>query len=224
SASQVAEKAQADGVGFVLIKSGQDGDFWSSRYNTSVVSEFTSRGMKVYAWPYVTPQGVASGAIQAAVDAARVPGTTGVVLDVESEFEGNYAGQAQQLCQGIRAGASGVSLGYTSFGWIGYHGSFPFATFDKYCSDGFYPQIYWEDRGVSWNYGWSQAINMIMTSGLHARIWPIQSNDTGDPNTTNLNEFFTIAGPYSSLWEFPGTSWPNYSAQVAQLAQLDWKN
>ncbi len=33
-----------------------------------------------------------------------------------------------------------------------------------------------------------------------------------------------MSGAWSSLWEFPGTSWPNYSAQVTQLASLNWAN
>ena len=229
SAAQVAQDAQNDGVGFVLIKSGQDGSFWSDRYNASVVSEFTSRGMKVYAWPYVTPAGVAGGAVSAAVQAAQVPGTTGVVFDVEAEFEGSsastYASQAQQLCQGIRRQApAGAFVGYTSFGWVGYHGTFPFATFDNYCNDGFFPQIYWADRGVTPGYGFSQALQMISQANLRSFVWPIQSNDTGDPSTAELNLFFSMSGAWSSLWEFPGTSWPNYSAQVTQLASLNWAN
>jgi len=75
----------------------------------------------------VTPSDIA-GAIDAAVQAAQVPGTAGVILDVEAEFEGSHAAAAQQLCEGIRSRVPGVFLGYTSFGWVGYHGTFPFET------------------------------------------------------------------------------------------------
>ena len=48
-----ATKAKEAGVGWVLIKSGQDGSFWNTRFNVDSVKEFTSRGMRVFAWPYM---------------------------------------------------------------------------------------------------------------------------------------------------------------------------
>ena len=125
TAAEVAARAQADGVGYVLIKSGQDGTFWDTRYTAASIAEFTSRGIKVFAWPYITPNNVAAS-IDAVARAAQVPGTSGIVLDVEIEFEGNFATQARSLCQGIRSRVPGVWLGYTSFGWVGYHSNFPF--------------------------------------------------------------------------------------------------
>jgi hypothetical protein len=224
TAAQAAERAQADHVAYVLIKSGQDASFWTSRYSEANLREFTSRGIHVFAWPYVTPANI-PGSIAAIKQAAQVPGTDGLVLDVEIEWEGNYAAQAEQLCQGIRAAVPGVWLGYTSFGWVGYHGALPFSTFDHDCGDAFFPQVYWSDRGVSWQSGLSQAIAMIQQAGLKAPVWVIQSNDNtpsgGAPATTDLNAFFTKAGMYSSLWELPSATTPN---KLAQLDSLDFQN
>ena len=224
TAAQVAEMAQADGVGYVLIKSGQDGTFWDTRYNAATVAEFTSRGMKVFAWPYITPSNI-SGSIAAAVKAAQVPGTSGLVLDVEVEFEGSFATAAKTLCQGIRAGAPNVWLGYTSFGWVGFHSTFPYSTFDEYCGDGFFPQVYWSDRGVSWSFGYTQAQQQLASSGLHAPVWMVQSNDNtpsgAAPSTADLNSFYGQSGTFSSLWEFPGSG---FAAKVPQLADLHWAN
>jgi hypothetical protein len=224
SAAQVAAKAQADGIGYVLIKSGQDGSFWDTRYNAATLAEFTSRGIKVFAWPYVTPNNI-TGSIDAVARAAAVPGTSGVVLDVEIEFEGNYATQARTLCQGIRAKVPGVWLGYTSFGWVGYHGTFPYKTFDQYCGDAFFPQVYWSDRGVSWSFGLNQAKDQIAAAGLHAPVWMIQSNDNtpsgNAPSTADLNAFYSASGTFASLWEFPSSG---SAAKVTQLADLRWAN
>src|SRR5262249_32705154 len=129
TAAEAADRALADGINYVLIKSGQDASFWTSRYNAATVAEFTSRGIHVFAWPYVTPSNI-PGSIDAIAQAAQVPGTDGLVLDVEIEFEGNFTAQAKQLCQGIRSAVPGVWLGYTSFGWVGYHDTLPFPTFD----------------------------------------------------------------------------------------------
>jgi len=224
TAAQAAQAAKDAGVGYVLIKSGQDAAYWNTRYNSASVAEFTSRGMKVLAWAYMTPADV-PGSVQAAALAARVPGTSGLVIDAEIEFEGSHDLAAQQLCDGIRAAVPGVWLGYTSFGWVGYHPTFPFGAFDKHCGDAFFPQVYWSDRGVSWSSGHTEAMQMLEAAGLKAPVWLIQSNDdtpqATSPATADLNAFFDLTPPYSSLWEFPSST---ESAKLAQLAQLHWKN
>jgi hypothetical protein len=229
TAAEAADKAKAAGVGYVLIKSSQDGNFWSTRYTAAAVHEFTSRGMRVLAWPYITPAGGAA-AITAAAQAASIPGTDGLVLDVEIEWEqgGDHSAAAKTLCEGIRAKVPGIWLGYTSFGWVGYHAGFPFKTFDTYCGDSAWPQVYYSDRGVTWNgsSGLSQAVSMYKAAGLTAPFWPIQSNDdvvstTASPTTADLNDFWAQAGPYSSLWEFPAAG---LTTKLNQLPSLDWKN
>jgi len=224
TAAEAAQRAADDHVDYVLIKSGQDASYWSTRYTAANLAEFTSRGIHVFAWPYVTPNDV-TGSIQAIATAAAVPGTDGVVLDVEIEFEGSFAAEAKALCQGIRSAVPGVWLGYTSFGWVGYHSTLPFSTFDQYCGDGFFPQVYWSDRGVTWQYGLTQALDMITAANLQAPVWVIQSNDDTpsgvSPSTADLNAFFAQAGIYSSLWELPSSSVP---AKLSQLDSLDWPN
>jgi hypothetical protein len=224
TAAEAAQRAVDDHVGYVLIKSGQDANFWTTRYTAANLAEFTSRGIHVFAWPYVTPSNI-SGSVQAIAAAAAVPGTDGVVLDVEIEFEGSYAAEAQSLCEGIRAAVPGVWLGYTSFGWVGYHSTLPFSTFDRYCGDAFFPQVYWSDRGVTWQSGLTQALDMIQSANLQAPVWVIQSNDDTpsnvSPTTSDLNAFFAQAGIYSSLWELPSSS---AAPKLTQLDSLDWPN
>jgi hypothetical protein len=125
----------------------------------------------------------------------------------------------------VRAAVPGVWLGYTSFGWVGYHDTFPFSTFDQYCGDAFFPQVYWTDRGVTWTSGLTQALDMIQSAGLQAPVWVIQSNDDTpsgvSPSTADLDAFFAQAGVYSSLWELPSASAP---AKLDQLDQLTFAN
>jgi hypothetical protein len=228
TAQQIAEQCVQDGIGYVLIKSGQDGSYWSTRYNEANLREFTSRGITVFGWPYMTPNDIPNS-INAAVQAAQVPGSSGIILDVEVEWEGTspsqYAQSARDLCNGIRQGAPGVFLGYTSFGWIGYHSNLPFADFDATCGDAFMPQVYWSDRGVSWSYGYNQAVQMLNAAGLHAPVWMIQSNDATPsgtrPSTIDLNAFFMQAGAYTSLYEWPAAGNPTL---VAQLPMLHFSN
>jgi hypothetical protein len=224
TAAQAAQRAQDDHVAYVLIKSGQDASFWTTRYTAANLAEFTQRGIHVFAWPYITPSNI-SGSISAVAQAAMVPGTDGVVLDVEIEFEGAAASDVKRLCQGIRSAVPGVWLGYTSFGWVGYHDTLPFSTFDQYCGDAFFPQVYWTDRGVSWQSGLTQALDMIHTANLKAPVWVIQSNDDtpsgSSPSAADLNAFFAQAGVYSSLWELPSSSAPT---KLSQLDSLAWSN
>jgi hypothetical protein len=222
--AEAATKAKSAGVGWVLIKSGQDASFWSTRYTAATLKEFTSRGMHVFAWPYVTPTDV-PGSIDAIVKAIDVPGTDGIVLDVEGEFEGAHGPAAKALCQGIRAKRPKVWLGFTSYGWPQYHTTFPWAEFDMYCGDVWMPQVYWSDRGVSWSYGYDDAVAGTKKVGIKAPMWMIQSNDDiykgGAPTTADLNAWFDKAGPKTSLWELPSSSAPS---KLTQLPSLHWAN
>lgn len=230
TAAEAATIAEELGVGYVLIKSGQDASQWTDRYNATTVGEFTKRGIRVLAWPYITPKDI-PGSIAAAVKAAEVPGTDGLVLDVEIEWEegGNHSAEAEALCKGIRQGAPDTFLAYTSWGWVGYHASkFPFTAFDTYCGDAYFAQVYFSDRGVSWNgtKGLPEALDMYAASGLKAPLWVAISNDdvyntTDGPTTKDLNDAFDAAGARASLWEFPGKSWPE---KVDQLYDLHWAN
>lgn len=222
--AEAAIRAQKDGVGYVLLKSGQDASFWSTRYTADVLKEFTSRGMHVFAWPYVTPADV-PGSIDAVVKAIDTPGTDGIVLDVEVEFEGSHGPAAKQLCTGIRAKRPKVWLGFTSFGWPQYHGTFPWSEFDTYCGDAWMPQVYWSDRGVGWSYGYDDALAGIKSVGIKSPVWMIQSNDDiykgGAPTTADLNSFFDKAGTKTMLWELPAAA---ATAKLTQLDALHWKN
>lgn len=227
NAAQIATRAKEVGVGYVLIKSAQNGKPFPD-FTEDSVREFTSRGIKVFGWPYITPEG-SKAAIATAIESMKIPGVDGLILDVEIEWEkADYSAEAKALCEGIRAGAPGKFLGYTSFGWIGYHPGVPFKTFDHYCGDGAFPQVYFADRGVSWDgpKGLSQAVDMYKAAGLKAPMWPIFSNDmiygsTARPTTEALNGAFDKGGPYSSLWELPTKESPE---ALAQLSLLHWKN
>lgn len=222
--AEAATLAQKLGISYVLIKSGQDAAFWPQRFNQTIVGEFVSRGVRVLAWPYVTPAGGAA-AITAAAQAAAVPGCDGLVLDVEIEWEkGDNAANAKALCQGIRQKAPGVWLAYTSFGWAGFHTKFPFATFDAECGDGAFPQVYFSDRGVAWDAGLKQALDHYGAAGLKAPMWPITSNDDvlgtkAGPTTASLNAFFDAAGPLTSLWVLVDDA-----TKRTQLSELHWAN
>ena len=219
SAQQVAMDAQAMGVGFVLIKTGQDLSSYDTNFNASVVSEFTSRGIEVYGWPYVTPgNNIAKAAVIA--KAAKIPGVSGIILDVEVEYV-KHDVDAVELCDEIRKQAPGVFLGYTSFGWISYHLDFPFEAFDQACGDAFLPQVYWDLwSSTTPAKSYALAVKDAKTLGLKAPMWAAQDNEM-DPSATDLNAFFAVAGPRASLWRWPGS---DSDPQFSKMQQLNWAN
>ncbi len=219
SAQQVAIDAQTLGIGFVLIKSGQDLSSYDTNFNAAVVNEFTSRGIEVYGWPYVKPgNNLAKAAVIA--KAAKIPGVSGIILDVEVEFV-KHDVDAIELCDEIRKQAPGVFLGYTSFGWISYHLDFPFEAFDQACGDAFLPQTYWDLwSSTTPAKSWATAVKDATNLGLKAPMWGAQDNEM-DPSAADLNAFFAVAGPRASLWRWPAS---DSDPQFKKMQQLNWKN
>jgi hypothetical protein len=223
SPAAVAQEAKDLGIGFILIKSGEDTTNYDNNFNAQVVGEFTSRGIEVYGWPYVTPGNIDAKAA-AVAKSAKIPGVKGIILDVEGEFVGHDL-DALDLCKKIRAQAPGVFLGYTSYGWVMYHLNFPYEAFDQGCGDAFLPQTYWDKWTTGPTGGYQKALDGVKYLKLKAPVWAVQDNfgpdDKSSTTTAGLNEFFGVAGPRASLWR-----WPNPGLKVLndQLKLLNWKN
>lgn len=226
SPATVAKEAADLGVGFVLIKSGENDSFFDSNFNETIVQEFTSRGIRVYGWPWIDPGNTATR-VKLAAQAANVPGVEGIVLDVESKWEsssGAYKDDAIALCDGIRAAAPGKFLGFSSFGWISYHTIFPFKEFDQHCGDAHLPQTYYVFWSITPTQAYQQAVQQAGDLGLTAPIWAVQQNyGEGNPDATvaEMNEFFDAAGPNSSLFRWPN---PGDTSIRNAMNSLHWKN
>ncbi|MBI4953959.1 MAG: hypothetical protein HY908_18180 [Myxococcales bacterium] len=176
----------------------------------------------MFAWNYVRP-----GDVQAKADAlaaqTNIPGVKGMVLDVEIEWESTGSeGDAVALCDAIRAELEpDKMLGFSSFGWLAYHPGFPWAEFDQHCGDMHLPQTYWDAWSTGPTGGFQKAVDGAQQFGLTAPLWAAQDNYEGTPTSADLNEFFAVAGPFSSLWRWPS---PGDTALDQQLAELDWAN
>jgi hypothetical protein len=68
-------------------------------------------------------------------------------------------------------------------------------------------------------------MQMLEAARLQAPVWIVQSNDDtprgAPPATADLNAFFDLTRPRSSLWELPSSASP---AKLPQLALLHWMN
>ncbi|MBI4705364.1 MAG: hypothetical protein HY744_30020 [Deltaproteobacteria bacterium] len=220
--AEVAAKADSLGVGFVLIKSGEDLSAYESNFNAQIVAEFTSRDMWVFAWNYVRPGNVPAKAAKIAQQ-TNIAGVKGMVLDVEIEWESTGAEQdAIDLCQAIRSQLEpDKMLGFSSFGWIDYHLGFPYAEFDAHCGDMHLPQTYWDAWSIGREQAYLKAVEGAKKLGLSAPIWAAQDFYEGDPTVEELNYFFALAGPFSNLWRWPN---PGHTDLLEKMEQLDWPN
>src|SRR5262249_4262399 len=112
----VAKTAGELGIGFVMIKSGEDDAVWDWNFNESIVSQFTAAGVDAYGIVYIQPCNTSARANNIAQQ-ANVPGSKGVILDAEWEWDGT-TGEATALCQGIRSKIGSRFLGYNpQFNW-----------------------------------------------------------------------------------------------------------
>lgn len=218
SPAAVATEMQKLGMGFILIKSGQDTDTYDSNFNADVVKEFTSRGIDVYGWPYVKP-GDNDAKATAIAKSAKIPGVKGIILDVEGEYV-KHDVDALELCDKIRQKAPGVFLGYTSYGWVMYHTDFPYEAFDQACGDAFLPQTYWDLWSTGPEGGYQKAIDGVQKLKLKAPVWAAQDNYNG-ATVADMDKFFAVAGPHASLWRWPN---PKDSAIHAKMVQVKWSN
>jgi hypothetical protein len=221
-AAETAQKAAEMGVGFVLIKSGEDYYEYEDNFNEAIVAEFSSKGIWVFAWNYVRPGDVLTKADLLAKQ-TNIPGVKGMVLDVEGEWESSGSEQdAADLCDAIRAQLEpDKMLGFSSFGWIEYHLGFPYEMFDQHCGDMHLPQTYWDAWAIGRLEGYQKALDGAALLGLTAPIWAAQDNYEGSPTVAELNAFFAAAGPMSSLWRWPN---PEHGDLLTQMEQLAWGN
>jgi hypothetical protein len=222
AAAAVAARAETLGVGFVLIKSGEDYLVHQENLDADIAAEFESRGIWVFAWNRVRPGDVTTkGALIAAQ--ANVEGVRGIIVDVQSEWEtAGAAAEATALCDTIRGGLDdGKKLGFSSFGWIDNHPALPYQALDAGCGDLHLPKVSWKSWGLAPDAGLAKAVDGSAALGLTAPLWPVQDNQQGAPDAAGLNAFFAAAGATASLWRWPG---PDDTALDAQLDELDWAN
>ena len=222
AADAVAARAETLGVGFVVIKSGEDYLVHQENLDAGVAAAFESRGIWVFAWNRVRPGDVTTkGALIAAQ--GNIEGVRGVIVDVQSEWEtASAAAEATALCDTIRAGLDdGKKLGFSSFGWIDNHPALPYQALDAGCGDLHLPRVFWKSWGVAPEAGLAKAVDGAAALGLTAPLWPVQDNQQGAPDAAGLNAFFAAGGPTASLWRWPG---PDDAALDAQLDELDWAN
>lgn len=142
------------GMQWVTVKAGDGKNEWS-QWNSTIINEAHAQGLKIFAWVYVYGNYTNTGSGLSSSEAAELNvakwalsvGGDGLIIDAESEYEGQAAA-AGAYASGIKAAYPDRFLAHAPFPYISYHSSFPYVQFGTNC-DAVMPQAYWADLGIS---------------------------------------------------------------------------
>ena len=194
------------GMQFIIVKSGDGGMFWD-QFDTNLVVEAHSAGLKIFAYGRVYGTNI-SAEVSVATNALSM-GADGFVIDAEIEYESqnlaNNNAAAAQYCSGIRSAYPNAFLAYSPFIYISSHSSFPYVTFGTNC-DAVMPQCYWKSFGITpsnmvsaLNTEWNNWQNSLTGANTNA-IKPIVPVGQGwSPSVTNVTTGAEIADFISRL-------------------------
>ncbi|MDE3067429.1 MAG: LamG domain-containing protein [Verrucomicrobiota bacterium] len=142
------------GMQWICVKAGDGVNEWS-QWNAAIINEAHAEGMKIFAWVYIYGNYTNATSGFNSSEAAELNvakwalsvGGDGLIIDAESEYEGQAAAAAA-YASGIKAAYPSRFLAYAPFSYISYHPAFPYVQFGTYC-DAVMPQDYWADLGIS---------------------------------------------------------------------------
>ena len=183
----VIDYEAANGMQWVAVKAGDGVNEWS-QWNSAVINEAHAKGLKIFAWVYAygNSSGSSESAELAVAKWADSVGGDGLILDVESEYQGQ-ASAAAAYASGIKSAYPTRFLAYAPFPYISYHTTFPYVQFGTYC-DAVMPQDYWADLGIS-------VTNMVSDMDGEWSAW--QNSLTG-ANTNDTKPIIPIGQGWNS--------------------------
>jgi len=176
NAQGVIDYEAARGMQWITVKGADGGNTNSwTQFNPTLIGQAHAAGLKIFAWAYC--YGNLYSNLQGEINAALTlldQGADGLIIDAESEYEGQPAAAAQ-YCAAIRARFPNTFLAYAPFPYITFHPSFPYIEFGTNCN-AVMPQDYWADIGVSvgkmvsdmdsqWN-TWQNGLNGVYTNAI----------------------------------------------------------
>ncbi len=150
----VIDYEATNGMQWVCVKAGDGTSEWS-QWNSAIITEAHNKGMKIFAWVYAygnytnTTSGIYSSEVAElnVAEWALSVGGDGLIIDAESEYEGQQSA-AGQYARGIKSAYPNLFLSYAPFPYISLHSTYPYVQFGTNC-DAVMPQDYWADIGIS---------------------------------------------------------------------------
>lgn len=218
--AEIADSLSNMGVKRIYVKVADGGinpAVWPELLDASVVADYKSRGLEVWAWSYNYP---GNDSLQAeALYLAAETGYEGFVVDVEIEFDGDSTNLSNLFTAFNQARDRAVSddlaeadfpLYCTTWGNPIDH-DFRIDVIDPFV-DAFMPQTYVEiwgqsfiDNQVFWiEVGNDEYADLGATKPIHH----ICATEQDNMSSAELNEFIATSGPETSLWRIPGGGTP----------------
>jgi len=141
SGAAIGRAARRHGLDAVFVKSGDGANYWS-QFDHGLVRAIHDRGVDVCAWQFVYGN---SPKKEARIGARAVDeGADCLIIDAESDYEGEYAAADTYLSKLRRAIGDDYPLALSSFPYVDYHPAFPYSVFLGPGGAQYnLPQLYW---------------------------------------------------------------------------------
>jgi hypothetical protein len=188
-----------------------DGSTAWSQFNSTLVSQLHSGGLRVCAWQYVYGE---HPIFEAEVGAAAVKdGADCLVIDAESEYQGRYV-QAQEYLKKLRQLiGSRFPVGLAGFPYVDYHPSFPYSVFLGPGGAQYnVPQMYWVDIGTSVDEVYAHTYSYNLP--YQRPIEPL-GEVAGNPPPSQVVRFRALSRTYGAA----GVSWWDWQEATTR----EWK-
>lgn len=215
--SQIIATAKADGIGTLMIKSGDGRTPWS-QFNRTLVREIHAAHLKVCAWQYVYGNYAAAEAAVGAL--AKRDGADCLVIDAEVQYQGRYVAAQTYVRDLRRLIGKNYPVGLAGLPYIQYHTNFPYSIFLGPGGTQYnVPQMYWIDIGttVPYVFATTYEFNEIYQRPIFP-LGQLYADSEGSPNSLSIGQFNTIAKDYRAT----GVSWWDFqSATPAWLLDTD---
>jgi hypothetical protein len=203
SLAAIATAAKAAGITTLFIKSSDGTNAWS-QFTPALVQSIHALGLDVCAWQYVYGT---YPAVEAALGAQAVAdGADCLVVDAESQYEGNYYA-AQTYIDDLRASIGpSYPVGLSSFPYVNEHESEPYSVFLGPGGAQYdVPQVYWHAIGTTPAAAYAQT---FVENRIYGRpIVPV-GQSYGGVSAAQITQFRQLAAAYGAT----GFSWYSWQA------------
>ncbi len=223
TAESAVTLAQAAGMAGILVKYNDgsattagdgSGQAWQWQFR-QLAPACAAAGLACIPWGYVYPTDRTALA-QLVAAAMQDSGQAFYILDAEIEFDNdaNAAADAQGLIAAVVAGAPGVRLLYTSWGWPDQHPSYPWSVMNS-STQAFLPQIYPALIGADPTATYNRAF--LGGNGGGPGIYQIQPQPAAVIPTFDTSAIATLAG-LARTGGFPAVTWWVMDGMTSALA------
>ena len=220
SVPTIIANSQRYGIKTLLIKSGDGTTAWP-QFNSSLVGQLHSAGLRVCAWQYVYGS---HPIFEAEVGAVAVrDGADCLVIDAESEYQGRYVAAQEYMKKLRQLVGAGYPVALAGFPYIDYHPSFPYSVFLGPGGAQYnVPQMYWADIGTTVDQVYSHTYSY---NALYGRPIDPLGEVAVNPPPRQVIRFRQLSRAYGadnvSWWDWqeaPQRDWQALGRPVSNLA------